>query len=155
MKIVPIYDRSDLIRRSISKLMYTILEVIATVVFVILLFLWHVPSAVIPVITIPVAVPISFVPFHALGINANIMSLGGIAIAIGALVDATIVVIEQTHKKLEEWQSGGRVGDERQAIVAAVKVALRAEAGRESPGADAPGSRGCGRMSARAARTNA
>jgi Cu(I)/Ag(I) efflux system membrane protein CusA/SilA len=121
VKIVPIYDRSDLIRRSIANLRSTILEVIATVVLVILLFLWHVPSALIPVVTIPFAVLIAFVPFHALGINANIMSLGGIAIAIGALVDAAIVVVEQTHKKLEEWERGGRVGDERRAIVAAVK----------------------------------
>ena len=77
---------------------------------VILLFLWHIPSALIPVITIPVAVLISFIPFRMLGITANIMSLGGIAIAIGALVDAAIVVVEQTHKNLEEWERTGRPG---------------------------------------------
>ena len=76
----------------------------------ILLFLWHIPSALIPVITIPIAVLISFIPFRALGITANIMSLGGIAIAIGALVDASIVVVEQTHKKLEEWETAGGKG---------------------------------------------
>ena len=74
-----------------------------------LLFLWHVPSAIIPIITIPFAVLISFIPFRAMGITANIMSLGGIAIAMGELVDAAIVVVEQTHKKLEEWErAGGR-----------------------------------------------
>ena len=75
---------------------------ILTVVFIVLLFLWHVPSALIPIITIPVAVLVAFIPFRMLGITANIMSLGGIAIAMGELVDAAIVVVEQTHKKLEE-----------------------------------------------------
>ena len=76
-----------------------------------LLFLWHVPSALIPMVTIPVAVLVSFIPFRAMGITANIMSLGGIAIAMGELVDAAIVVVEQTHKKLEERQRDGRPGD--------------------------------------------
>jgi Cu(I)/Ag(I) efflux system membrane protein CusA/SilA len=121
VKIVPIYDRSDLIQRAIDNLKATLLEVIVTVAVVILIFLWHFPSAVIPMITIPLAVLISFVPFRAMGITANIMSLGGIAIAIGALVDAAIVVVEQTHKKLEEWERDGRHGDYREAIVTAVK----------------------------------
>ena len=68
---------------------------------VILIFLWHVPSALIPIITIPVAVLISFIPMQPMGMSSNIMSLGGIAIAVGAMVDAAIVVVEQTHKKLE------------------------------------------------------
>ena len=107
MKIVPIYDRSELILRSIDNLKTTLIEVILTVVFIVLLFLWHIPSAIIPVITIPIAVLISFIPFRMMGVTANIMSLGGIAIAIGALVDAAIVVVEQTHKKLEEWERAG------------------------------------------------
>ena len=94
---------------------------------VVLLFLWHVPSAIIPIITIPVAVLIAFIPFRAMGITANIMSLGGIAIAIGAMVDASIVVVEQTHKKLEAWEARGRRGDYREVVVAAVK-----EVGRPS-----------------------
>jgi Cu(I)/Ag(I) efflux system membrane protein CusA/SilA len=88
---------------------------------VILLFLRHIPSALIPAITIPVAVLLSFIPFRQLGVTANIMSLGGIAIAIGALVDAAIVVVEQTHKKLEEWEAHGRVGEYRDVVIAAVK----------------------------------
>ena len=72
------------------------------------MFLWHVPSALIPIVTIPVAVLLAFIPFRMMGITANIMSLGGIAIAIGELVDAAIVVVEQTHKKLEQWQQSGR-----------------------------------------------
>ena len=68
---------------------------------VILIFLWHVPSAMIPIVTIPIAVVISFMPMRLMGMSSNIMSLGGIAIAVGAMVDAAIVVVEQTHKKLE------------------------------------------------------
>ena len=105
VKIVPVYDRSDLILRAIDNLKSTLIEVMVTVALVILLFLWHIPSALIPLITIPVAVLISFIPFRMMGITANIMSLGGIAIAIGALVDAAIVVVEQTHKRLEQWDA--------------------------------------------------
>ena len=96
-------------------------EVILTVSIVILVFLRHPPSAFIPIITIPVAVLLAFIPFRMLGLTANIMSLGGIAIAIGALVDAAIVVVEQTHKRLEQWEREGRPGEERDVIVGAVK----------------------------------
>ncbi len=121
VKIVPVYDRSDLILRSIDNLKSTIVEVILTVVLVILLFLWHIPSAVIPVITIPIAILLSFIPFRMMGITANIMSLAGIAIAIGALVDAAIVVVEKTHKDLEQWEKTGRREDVRAVVIAAVK----------------------------------
>ncbi|HEY3380532.1 MAG TPA: CusA/CzcA family heavy metal efflux RND transporter [Vicinamibacterales bacterium] len=121
LKLVPIYDRSDLIKRSIDTLKSTLLEVVVTVALVILLFLRHLPSAMIPIVTIPLAVLISFIPFRMLGVTANIMSLGGIAIAIGALVDAAIVVVEQTHKKLEEWQRNGQHGDARDVVITAVK----------------------------------
>src|SRR5512134_2934499 len=121
VSIVPVYDRSDLIRRAIDNVTETLVEVILTVVFIVLLFLWHVPSALIPVITIPVAVLISFIPFRMLGITANIMSLGGIAIAMGELVDAAIVVVEQTHKKLEERARAGEIADHKAVIVEAVK----------------------------------
>ena len=121
VKIVPIYDRSELIERAIGNLKGTIAEVILTVTLIVFLFLWHIPSAMIPVITIPVAVLISFIPFRQMGVTANIMSLGGIAIAIGALVDAAIVVVEQTHKKLEEWEAAGRPGSYSDVVIAAVK----------------------------------
>ena len=121
VKVVPIYDRSDLILRSIANLKTTLIEVILTVSLIVLLFLWHIPSALIPIITIPIAVLLSFIPFRMLGVTANIMSLGGIAIAIGALVDAAIVVVEQTHKKLEEWERQGRKEDYREVVVNAVK----------------------------------
>lgn len=121
MKIVPVYDRSELIRRSIDTLTSTLLEVIVTVMLVVFVFLWHPPSALIPAITIPFAVLISFIPLRLMGVNANIMSLGGIAIAIGALVDAAIVVVEQTHKKLEAWELRGRVGDQSSIVLSAIK----------------------------------
>jgi Cu(I)/Ag(I) efflux system membrane protein CusA/SilA len=121
VKVVPIYDRSDLILRAIANLKSTLIEVLCTVALVIFLFLWHVPSAAIPLITIPVAILLSFIPFRMMGITANIMSLGGIAIAIGALVDAAIVVVEQTHKKLEEWQRTDGKEDYRGVILGAVK----------------------------------
>jgi len=120
VEIVVGYDRSDLIHRSVDNLSRTIVEVILTLCFVILLFLWHVPSATIPIVTIPLAVLISFVPFEAMGLTANIMSLGGIAIAIGALGDAAIVVVEQTHKKLEEWEAAGRPGDPKPLVQKAI-----------------------------------
>jgi copper/silver efflux system protein len=121
VKIVTAYDRSDLILRSIDNLKRTITAEMIVVALVIFIFLWHVPSALIPITTIPLAILISFIPMNALGVNANIMSLGGIAIAIGAMVDASIVVVEQTHKRLEEWERGGRQGDSHRVIVEAVK----------------------------------
>jgi copper/silver efflux system protein len=121
VRVVPIYDRSDLVRRSISNLRSTLIEVLCIVALVILLFLWHVPSAIVPLVTIPIAVLLSFIPFRAMGLTANIMSLGGIAIAIGALVDASIVVVEQTHKKLEEWERGDRQTNYREVVLGAIK----------------------------------
>ncbi len=121
VEIVTAYDRSDLILRSIGTLKRALAEELLVVSLVILLFLWHLPSAIIPILTIPVAVLITFLPMRAMGITANIMSLGGIAIAIGALVDAAIVVVEQTHKKLDQWERAGRPGEARDVVVEAVK----------------------------------
>src|SRR5437763_2857263 len=94
---------------------------------VILIFLWHIPSALIPIITLPAAVILAFIPMRLFGINANIMSLGGIAVAIGALVDAAVVVVENAHKKLEAWETGGRHGDYREVLITAIQ-----EVGRPS-----------------------
>jgi Cu(I)/Ag(I) efflux system membrane protein CusA/SilA len=121
VKIVPVYDRSQLIHRAISNVNTTIFEVVITVVLIILVFLWHFPSAAIPIVTMPAVILVSFIPFRMLGISANIMSLAGVAIAFSELVDASIVVVEQTHKKLELWEKGGRRGDYRAVVIAAVK----------------------------------
>jgi len=121
VKVVPVYDRSELIRRSISNARSTLIEVILTVVVIILIFLWHFPSAVIPVVTIPVAVLLSFIPLQYTGVSINIMSLAGIAIACGELVDAAIVVVEQTHKKLEIYERSGQPFKYDEVILEAVK----------------------------------
>jgi Cu(I)/Ag(I) efflux system membrane protein CusA/SilA len=121
VEVVVTYDRSSLIERSIDTLVRTLLEELLIVSLVILVFLWHVPSAIIPIITIPIAVALSFIPIAAMGITASIMSLGGIAVAIGAMVDAAIVVVEQTHKKLERWVAAGRAGSFQEIVVRAAK----------------------------------
>ncbi len=121
VKVVPIYDRSDLIRRSISNARSTLIEVILTVVVIILIFLWHFPSAVIPVVTIPVAILLTFIPLQYTGVSINIMSLAGLAIACGELVDAAIVVVEQTHKKLEIFERSGQPFKYDEVILEAVR----------------------------------
>ena len=121
VKVVTVYDRSELILRSIENLKHTLIEELLIVSVIILIFLWHIPSAIIPIVTIPVAVLISFVPMRMMGVSSNIMSLGGIAIAVGAMVDAAIVVVEQTHKKLELWDRTGRSEDYHRVVVNAVK----------------------------------
>jgi Cu(I)/Ag(I) efflux system membrane protein CusA/SilA len=121
VKIVPVYDRSELIHNTIGTVKATIIEVLITVVLIILVFLWHFPSAAIPIVTMPIAVLLAFIPFRMMGISANIMSLAGVAIAFSELVDASIVVVEQVHKKLELWQKNGRVGECRPLVVAAIK----------------------------------
>ena len=121
IRSVPIYDRSQLIYASIDTLKTTLIEVIFTIAIVIFVFLRHFPSAVIPIVTIPITILIAAVPFHALGMTTNIMSLGGVIIAIGTLVDAAIIVVEQTHKRLEQWEESGSLGNGRDVILQAVK----------------------------------
>jgi Cu(I)/Ag(I) efflux system membrane protein CusA/SilA len=101
VRIVPVYDRSGLIRRSVDTLREKLIEESLVVALVCLLFLLHVRSALVAILTLPVAILMAFVVMHQQGINANIMSLGGIAIAIGAMVDAAIIMIENAHKHLE------------------------------------------------------
>ncbi|MDL1949099.1 efflux RND transporter permease subunit [Acidobacteria bacterium ACD] len=111
VKVVTTYDRSELIEASIRNLRDKLVEEMVIVSLVILLFLWHVPSAIVPILTIPIAVLLSFLPFGAMGLTVNLMSLGGIAISIGVLVDGAIVEVENAYKKLELWQEAGRPGD--------------------------------------------
>ena len=111
MEILTVYDRSDLIKRAIATLKRQLTEEMLIVSLVILIFLWHIPSAIIPIVTIPVSVLLAFIPMYFMGISSNIMSLSGIAISIGVLVDGAIVEVENAYKKLELWQSGGRKGD--------------------------------------------
>ncbi|MGD0918313.1 MAG: CusA/CzcA family heavy metal efflux RND transporter [Thermodesulfobacteriota bacterium] len=121
VEIVTTYDRADLIERAIETLKGTLTEELIIVSIVIMIFLWHIPSALVPIITIPITIILSFIPMYSMGLTANIMSLGGIAIAIGAMVDAAIVVVEQTHKKLERWDAEGRPGSYKDVVIGAVK----------------------------------
>lgn len=111
VEIVTTYDRSELIRRAIDTLKGKLIEEMIIVNFVILLFLWHFPSAIIPIVTIPIAVVLSFIPMFGMRLTSNIMSLSGIAISIGVLVDGAIVEVENAYKKLQLWEQGGRKGD--------------------------------------------
>jgi len=125
VRVLPVYDRSELIHHAIDNSKETILEVSITVVLIILIFLRHFPSAAIPIVTMPVAVLLAFIPLRLLGVSVNIMSLAGVAIAFSELVDASIVVVEQTHKKLEAWEDSGRAGNCQTVIVSAIKEVAR------------------------------
>src|SRR5713226_319656 len=118
---IPVYDRSSLIQRTIANARSTLIEVVLTIVAVILIFLWNVRSAVIPIVTIPVAILLVFIPLAYTGAPINIMSLAGIAIACGALVDAAIIISEQTHKKLETAVRSGQPFTDSEIILSAVK----------------------------------
>jgi Cu(I)/Ag(I) efflux system membrane protein CusA/SilA len=108
VKIVTTYDRSNLIDRAIANLRSTLTEELLIVSLVILLFLWHFPSALIPIITIPVTIILAFIPLYLTGQTTNIMSLSGIAISIGVLVDGAIIQVENTYKKIQQWKDKGR-----------------------------------------------
>ena len=111
VEIVTTYDRSDLIRGAIETLTHELTIEMIIVSIVILVFLWHIPSAVVPILTIPVSVLLAFIPLYYLGVTVNIMSLAGIAISIGVLVDGAIVEVENAYNRLHRWQAEGRVGD--------------------------------------------
>ena len=121
VEIVTTYDRSGLILRAIETLRHTLLEEMIVVSVVIFLFLLHARSALIPILTIPTGIALAFVPMLYQGLNANIMSLGGIAVAIGAMVDAAIIVVENAHKRLEAWESRGRPGERAEVILRAMQ----------------------------------
>jgi Cu(I)/Ag(I) efflux system membrane protein CusA/SilA len=102
--VVPTYDRSQLIDEAVKNLTHRLIEEFVVVALVCALFLWHVRSALVAIVTLPLGVLAAFIVMRIQGVNANIMSLGGIAIAIGAMVDAAIVMIENAHKRIERWE---------------------------------------------------
>jgi Cu(I)/Ag(I) efflux system membrane protein CusA/SilA len=104
VELVTTYDRSQLIKRSISTLREKLIEESIVVALVCLIFLWHIRSALVAIITLPVAIILSFLPMFQLSLTSNIMSLGGIAIAIGAMVDSAIIMVENGHKFLEHFR---------------------------------------------------
>ena len=103
VEIVPVYDRSGLIERAVENLGFKLLEEFAVVAVVCFVFLFHLRSAFVAIVSLPLGILMAFIVMHHQGVNANIMSLGGIAIAIGAMVDAAVVMIENAHKHLEHW----------------------------------------------------
>jgi copper/silver efflux system protein len=109
VEIVTTYDRSGLIERAVSNLSWKLIEEILIVALVCFIFLLHIPSVFISVLTLPLGILIAFIIMRLLGINANIMSLGGIAIAIGVMVDAAVVLVENTHKRLHQAMRSGEL----------------------------------------------
>ena len=129
VRIVPTYDRSELIHRAIGTLREKLIEECVIVALVCLVFLWHVRSALVAIITLPIAILASFVPMFYSHLTSNIMSLGGIAIAIGAMIDAAIIMVENAHKALEQFrEEHGREpnnGERIEVIIAAAKTVGR------------------------------
>ncbi|EKD35366.1 MAG: hypothetical protein ACD_75C01940G0001, partial [uncultured bacterium] len=121
VKIVTTYDRTDLIHRSIDTLKEEIIRLSIAVSAVCIVFLFHLPSALAVILTLPLAIIMSFIGMHFMGVTSNIMSLSGIAIAIGAMVDASIIMVENAHKKLEEWIKAGKPGPRMEVIIEAAK----------------------------------
>ncbi len=121
VEIVTTYDRADLITRAIETLKHELLIEMIIVSIVILIFLWHIPSALVPIFTIPISVLLAFIPMYWMGVTVNIMSLAGIAISIGVLVDGAIVEMENAYNRIHRWQVEGRQGDFHEVRLAALK----------------------------------
>jgi Cu(I)/Ag(I) efflux system membrane protein CusA/SilA len=121
VEVVVTYDRSELIADAVSTLRQTLIEEMIVVSVVIFVFLLHVRSALIPILTLPIGVLLSFIPMLEQRLTANIMSLGGIAVAVGAMVDASIIIIENIHKNLAEWDAEGRKTPRSDVIVHAMQ----------------------------------
>ena len=125
VQIVPTYDRSTLIRQSIGTLRRTLIEESIVVSIVILIFLFHFRSALVPVLALPVAVAAAFIPMYYLNVTSNIMSLGGLALAIGVLVDAAIVMVENAYRHLSDPEQPVEFKDQPRVIVEAARQVAR------------------------------
>src|SRR3990167_5322887 len=121
MKIVNVYDRSNLINEAINTANWNLIEELVVVSLLIILFLWHWRSALIPIITLPLAILISFIPIYYFNIGLNIMSIGGIIVAVGDMVDAAIIMVDNAHKRLADWESEGSKGDRTKVIIDSAK----------------------------------
>ncbi len=121
VKVVTTYDRSGLIRESLATASKNLIEELIVVSVLIVGFLLHLRSAFLPIVTLPLAVLLAFIPMYFMGIGMNIMSIGGIIVAIGDMVDAAIVMVDNAHKRLEDWERGGRVGDRTQVLIDSAK----------------------------------
>lgn len=121
VEVVTTYDRASLIEHVLETLRHELVTLMIVVSLVILVFLWHVPSAIVPIVTIPVSVLLSFIPLRLLGVTVNAMSLAGIAISIGVLVDGAIVEVENAYNRIHRWQALGRPGDFRRVRLEALQ----------------------------------
>jgi Cu(I)/Ag(I) efflux system membrane protein CusA/SilA len=121
VKVVTTYDRSDLIQESIATASENLVEELIVVSVLIVGFLLHLRSALLPIVTLPLAVLISFIPMYLMGIGLNIMSIGGIIVAVGDMVDAAIIMVDNAHKRLEEWKRDGSIGDRTQVLIDSAK----------------------------------
>ncbi|HAT7823869.1 TPA: CusA/CzcA family heavy metal efflux RND transporter [Legionella pneumophila] len=121
IKMVPVYDRSNLIREAISTANWNLIEELVVVGLLIIVFLGHFRSALIPIITLPLAILISFIPIYFLHIGLNIMSIGGIIVAVGDMVDAAIIMVDNAHKRLADWEAKGSPGDRTQVLIDSAK----------------------------------
>lgn len=121
VKIVAVYDRSNLIHESIATATENLIEELVVISVLIVGFLLHLRSALIPIITLPLAILIAFIPMYYLGVGLNIMAIGGIIVALGDMVDASIVMVDNAHRRLEEWERNGRKGDREQILIDSAK----------------------------------
>src|SRR3990167_2649898 len=121
MKLVNVYDRSNLIREAINTATWNLIEELIVVGLLIIIFLWHFRSALIPIITLPIAILISFIPIYYFNIGLNIMSIGGIIVAVGDMVDAAIIMVDNAHKRLADWEAAGSKGDRTQVLIDSAK----------------------------------
>ncbi|TIG49530.1 efflux RND transporter permease subunit [Legionella pneumophila] len=121
IKMVTVYDRSNLIREAISTANWNLIEELVVVGLLIIVFLGHFRSALIPIITLPLAILISFIPIYFLHVGLNIMSIGGIIVAIGDMVDAAIIMVDNAHKRLADWEAKGSPGDRTQVLIDSAK----------------------------------
>ncbi|MFO9572935.1 CusA/CzcA family heavy metal efflux RND transporter [Legionella pneumophila serogroup 1] len=121
IKMVTVYDRSNLIGEAISTANWNLIEELAVVGLLIIVFLGHFRSALIPIITLPLAILISFIPIYFLHIGLNIMSIGGIIVAVGDMVDAAIIMVDNAHKRLADWEAKGSPGDRTQVLIDSAK----------------------------------
>src|SRR5581483_9917382 len=126
VRVVPTYDRSGLIKESIGTLRRTLIEEAVVVSLVILIFLFHIRSALVPILALPIAVVAAFIPMYYLDVNSNIMSLGGLALAIGVLVDASIVMVENAYRHVSEPDEPIAYEDQPRVIIGAAKQVARA-----------------------------
>ncbi len=121
VEIIPAYDRSDLILRSIDNLQEKLLEEMLIVSLVCLVFLFHFRSSLVIILTLPISILLSLIAMYYSGLNSNIMSLGGIAIAVGAMIDGSIIMVENAHKHLEQWREGNETGSRSEVIIQAAQ----------------------------------